>query len=152
VGNQSPRDTYRQIADTLRAETKNLAPSSDPIRLGSEAELSDRFHVARNTLRRALNELARDGIIYSVPTKGWFVGRTGGSVTLPDQTAIAAELAQEIEAGHPAPGEKLSTASQIAKRYGVTLYVARQALITLSVKGLAESHHGKGWFVREPNA
>ncbi|WP_414641693.1 GntR family transcriptional regulator [Actinocrinis sp.] len=149
MGSQSPRDTYRQIADTLRAEISDSSLSGEHGRLGSEAELSDRFRVARNTLRRALNELARDGLIYSVPTKGWFVGRPTTDAKPADQTAIAAELAREIQDGHPAPGEKLATAPQIARRYGVTMYIARQALITLSAKGLIESHHGKGWFVCE---
>lgn len=147
AGKQSPRDTYRRIADTLRAEIKDRA-ASDPGRLGTETELSTRFGVARNTLRKALSELSDDGLIYSVPTKGWFIGSVADNAKLPDQESIAAELSREICSGNPAAGEKFTTAPQIARRYGVTVHVARQALITLGAKGLIESQHGKGWYVR----
>ena len=148
MGSQSPRDTYRQIADTLRVEIKGRASSTKATRLGTEAELSARFGVARNTLRRALSELAQDGLIYSVPTKGWFIGNAADSANFPDQGSIAADLAREIDSGRPGPGEKFTTAPQIADRYGVTLHVARQALIALGAKGLIESQHGRGWYVR----
>lgn len=152
MGSRTPRDAYRQIAEALRIEIKALRPSAEPTRLGSEAELASRFEVARNTLRRALAELARDGLVHSVPTKGWFVGRADQSTTKLDQREIAAKLAEGIRNGDPGPGEKLTTAPQIAQRYGVTLHVARQALMTLDAQGLIESRHGKGWFVRTPNA
>ena len=74
AGKQSPRDTYRQIADTLRAEMSDRLRDDKSARLGTESQLTARFGVARNTLRKALPELAQDGLIYSVPTKGWFVG------------------------------------------------------------------------------
>jgi DNA-binding GntR family transcriptional regulator len=148
VGNKSPRDTYRQVADTLRAEIKNSPAAETPVRLGTETELSLRFGVARNTLRKALSGLAQDGLVYSVPTKGWFIGSVTSVVSSPDQTSIAADLAREIKSGHPGPGEKLATAPQIASRYGVTLHVARQALIALGAQGLIESQHGRGWYVR----
>ena len=151
AGKQSPRDTYRRIADTLRAEIKDRVDGDAPARLGTEAELSARFGVARNTLRKALSDIAQDGLIYSVPTKGWFIGSVADITKSPNQESIAAELSLEIGSGHPAPGEKFTTAPQIARRYGVTVHVARQALITLGAKGLIESQHGRGWYARSSN-
>lgn len=148
MGNQAPRDAYRQIAEALRSEIKNYRTDGEPRRLGSEAELSRRFAVARNTLRRALLELAKDGLVYSIPTKGWFIGDRAQASERPSHKEIAARLAKDIEAGRTGPGEKLTTAPHIAELYGVTLHVARQALISLNAQGLIESRHGKGWFVR----
>lgn len=151
AGKQSPRDTYRQIADTLRTEIGNQPHATEPARLGTESDLASRFGVARNTLRKALSDLAQEGLIYSVPTKGWFVGSLTKNTQSPTQDSIAAELAGEISSGHPSPGEKFTTAPQIARQYGVSLHVARQALISLGAKGLIESQHGRGWFVRLPS-
>ena len=149
MGSQSPRDTFRQIADRLREEVATIKPTdSEPAKLGSESELSTRFGVARNTLRKALSELARDGLIYSLPTKGWYVSQPGEQQGAPDHLAIAAELATGIRSGQPGPGEKLTTAPKIAARFGVSMHTARQALLTLGAQGLIESQHGKGWYVK----
>lgn len=146
--NRSPRDTYRQVADKLRAEIKRQPVRDSLIRLGTETELSARFGVARNTLRRALLELAQDGLIHSVPAKGWFIGSASDAPSAPDHESLVNDLASEITSGKLSSGEKLSTAPQIASRYGVTLHAARQALASLAAKGLIESQHGKGWYVR----
>jgi GntR family transcriptional regulator len=42
-------------------------------RLASERELGERFEVARNTLRRALTELAERGLLEARGRSGWFV-------------------------------------------------------------------------------
>jgi len=153
VGSQSPRDTFRQIADKLREEVAAVKPTgSGPAKLGSETELSARFGVARNTLRKALSELARDGLVYSLPTKGWYISQPGTREEPPDHLAIAAKLATEIRAGEPGPGEKLTTAPQIASRFGVSLHTARQSLLALGAQGLIESQHGKGWYVKPSDA
>ena len=44
-------------------------------RLPSEREFCDQFSVSRITIRQALNELMRDGLIESVPGKGTFVAK-----------------------------------------------------------------------------
>jgi GntR family transcriptional regulator len=63
---------YRKIANALRKEitSRRLAAHT---RLSSEPELSRRFNVARETVRRALDQLQRDGIIYSRRAVGRFV-------------------------------------------------------------------------------
>src|SRR5258708_19206497 len=150
MSGQSPRDTYRQIADVLRGEIAAARLAGSPLdRLGTEFELAARFNVARNTVRKALGELARNGLIHSTPTKGWFVGRASDGRPAVTSTTIAADLAEELRAGHHPADSKFTTAPTIAARYGVTLHAARLALIALGAQGLIESRHGKGWFVRK---
>jgi len=70
----SPIPLYIQFKEYLldRIEQGELEPGQ---RLPSEREFCDRFDVSRITIRQALGELARDGLICSVPGKGTFVTR-----------------------------------------------------------------------------
>jgi GntR family transcriptional regulator len=63
---------YRQIATRLREEiaTGAFEPSG---RLPSEAEIGLRFSVSRVTVRQALDDLARDGLIERRKGKGTYV-------------------------------------------------------------------------------
>jgi GntR family transcriptional regulator, phosphonate transport system regulatory protein len=63
---------WRRIADTLRQEIGG--PDYPPgARLPTEAELSARFSVNRHTVRRALEELSRAGLIRVEQGRGTFV-------------------------------------------------------------------------------
>ncbi len=55
------------MADMLSDDVK------DGDRLDSERKMMRRFGVTRDTLRRAFEELRREGLIYSVPASGHFV-------------------------------------------------------------------------------
>ncbi|MCS7316066.1 MAG: GntR family transcriptional regulator [Bryobacterales bacterium] len=62
---------YRAIAEILRREiARRLVPH---LRLPSESQLARRFRAARETIRRALAELQRDGLVYSRRGAGSFV-------------------------------------------------------------------------------
>ncbi|MEJ1978946.1 MAG: phosphonate metabolism transcriptional regulator PhnF [Acetobacteraceae bacterium] len=63
---------WRQIADSLQAEiiAGRLQPGA---RLPTEAVLAARFAVNRHTIRRALEELSRDGLITVEQGRGSFV-------------------------------------------------------------------------------
>ncbi|MCX4686177.1 winged helix-turn-helix domain-containing protein [Kitasatospora purpeofusca] len=63
---------FRQVAAILAAEIKagKLAPGSP---VPSEANLSERFGVARNTVRAALGVLRDDGLVHTVPSRGTYV-------------------------------------------------------------------------------
>jgi GntR family phosphonate transport system transcriptional regulator len=69
---QSGMTLWRQIAETLRRE---IGGSGHPpgARLPTEAELSARFAVNRHTVRRALEELSRNGLIRVEQGRGTFV-------------------------------------------------------------------------------
>lgn len=70
----SPIPLYIQFKEYLLdwIERGELEPGQ---RLPSEREFCDQFGVSRITIRQALNELTRDGLIQSVPGKGTFVAR-----------------------------------------------------------------------------
>jgi GntR family phosphonate transport system transcriptional regulator len=63
---------WRQIADRLRAEIASGA-SKPGAQLPTEAELSARFNVNRHTVRRALEELSRDGLVRVEQGRGTFI-------------------------------------------------------------------------------
>jgi GntR family transcriptional regulator, phosphonate transport system regulatory protein len=63
---------WRQIADTLHAEIV-AGRLSAGARLPTEAALAARFAVNRHTVRRALEELSRDGLVTVEQGRGSFV-------------------------------------------------------------------------------
>ncbi|MFG2906214.1 GntR family transcriptional regulator [Kitasatospora sp. NPDC048286] len=68
----APEWPYRQIATTLRTEIR--AGLWEPgKRLSTEKALCERFGVARETLRRALDCLREDGLIFTIPHRGTYV-------------------------------------------------------------------------------
>jgi GntR family transcriptional regulator len=68
----NPVSLYRQIADQLRADIARgeFEPAG---RLPSEAEMVARFNVSRVTVRLALDDLEREGLIERRKGKGTFV-------------------------------------------------------------------------------
>jgi GntR family phosphonate transport system transcriptional regulator len=69
---QSGLTLWRQISETLRQEIGG-ADYPPGARLPTEAELSARFNVNRHTVRRALEELSRGGLIRVEQGRGSFV-------------------------------------------------------------------------------
>jgi DNA-binding GntR family transcriptional regulator len=68
-----PLAPYRQLADIIRQRitTGQLPPGS---RI-TESDLTEEFEVARNTARRALAVLRDEGLVYTVPQRGTYVGQ-----------------------------------------------------------------------------
>lgn len=89
-----PRPAYVQIADDLRASIASgeLAP---PARLPSQRDLAERYGVAPETLRRAVDILAREGLVSAGSTRGTFILRTPEDA--PDIPSELAELRERIE-------------------------------------------------------
>jgi DNA-binding GntR family transcriptional regulator len=71
INRHADRPVYRQLSGLIEARLAATARPGD--RLPSEAELSRRFRVNRLTVRRALDELNRRGIIETIHGKGSFV-------------------------------------------------------------------------------
>lgn len=63
---------YVQIAEHICEEIRSGVLAVDD-RLASEPELSQRYAVGINTLRRAIRHLREQGIVETVPAKGTFV-------------------------------------------------------------------------------
>ena len=61
---------------------------------------------------------------------------------------IAQELRQQIQSGHPGPGEQLPTELELGERYEASRNTVRDAIKWLSVNGLVETRAGQGTFVR----
>lgn len=72
INHNGPALLWRQVADDLTADmdTDALPPGA---RLPSEAELSERYQVARVTIRRAIAELVEQGRLTVVHGRGTFV-------------------------------------------------------------------------------
>ncbi len=62
----------------LRERLADHAPGSA---LPSETSLAAEFGVVRNTVRRALSELERDGLIVTLPDRGRAAGEPAGTTT-----------------------------------------------------------------------
>jgi GntR family transcriptional repressor for pyruvate dehydrogenase complex len=65
---------------------------------------------------------------------------------------VADILKENILSGKLKEGERLSTQEELARQFGVSRTVMREALRTLSSLGLIESRQGRGTFVRSPDA
>jgi DNA-binding GntR family transcriptional regulator len=149
----SPRATawgaYKDITAALRGRIAGgeFAPGAP---LPSESALCSEYKVARNTLRRALDQLADEGLIAVQPGRGRIVA-TGEATArpVPQYRTMAADLRTAIETGELQPGDALPSESALAERYGVSRGTARHALAELDGAGLVESIHGKGRFVRD---
>lgn len=61
---------------------------------------------------------------------------------LPEQ--VADILAGRIESGELAPGEMLPSEAELARRFGVSRPVIREALSRLKFEGMVDSHQGRG--------
>ncbi|GAA0397527.1 hypothetical protein Acor_74740 [Acrocarpospora corrugata] len=85
----NPRAAYLQIADDLRREVKAGRFKAGE-RLPARRQLAQRYGVAIETVRRALDELAHEGIIGAQSTRGTYV------IKVPDRAELPSELQQVI--------------------------------------------------------
>lgn len=65
------RVAYRELADTIRAGIRSGSYPTNAA-LPTESQLSDRYGLSRTTVRRALQDLVSEGLIYRIPGKGTF--------------------------------------------------------------------------------
>ena len=70
----SPVPLYTQVKENLR---ERILDGSYPAhaKLPAESELSAIFGVSRITVRQALNDLQKEGVIFKIPGKGTFVSK-----------------------------------------------------------------------------
>jgi GntR family transcriptional repressor for pyruvate dehydrogenase complex len=104
--------------------------------------------------RRITKAPAADGILYSVPTI------TGPGAVKEDEMPmykavrasrlyeqIVEQIEQSIREGKLKPGEQLLAERELAQQFGVSRTAVREAVKTLSEKGLVEAYSGRGTFV-----
>jgi GntR family phosphonate transport system transcriptional regulator len=83
---------WRQIAQLLQAEIAALPPGQ---RLPTEAELSARFTVNRHTVRRAIEDLERRGLIRVEQGRGSFVAEETIDYRLSPRTRFSETIARD---------------------------------------------------------
>lgn len=138
---------YPQIADRLRERIVSGVYAAGAA-LPSEAALCVEFHVARNTVRRALADLEAGGLIVTVPSKGRLVLAGDQSVRMAYRyEMIARDLRGRIERGDLAPGDLLPSEAELRWLHEASRNTVRQAFAELEREGLIVARHGKGRFV-----
>ena len=102
VDRSSPLPLYHQVREALLAMLK-----AGPYQPGSlfltEQELSERFEVSRITIRRAIDELVREGYLIAKQGKGTFVAKSKIQRHMSLLKSFSEEMTEE---GHK-PGSKL---------------------------------------------
>lgn len=85
-----PRPAYQQIADDLRERIKSgrLKPGD---RLPSRKTIAEEYSVAPETVKKAQDELAREGLITAKSTRGTFV------LKAPEEAEPSAEFLAVME-------------------------------------------------------
>jgi GntR family transcriptional regulator len=73
ISDTSPTPKYSQLSRILQDLIENELRLDEL--LPSEREISERFGVARMTVRQAVDQLVAEGRVYKVPGKGTFVAR-----------------------------------------------------------------------------
>lgn len=90
----SPVPLYNQLRELLRARILDgtYVPTS---RMPSEYELCERFGVSRITVRQALNDLQKEGLIFKIHGKGTFVAKPKVYQNISSLQGLAESLAYQ---------------------------------------------------------
>lgn len=70
VSREDPLPLYHQLREILLREIQQLKPGDQ---IPSEPILAHRYRVSKGTVKQAIQELVRDGLLYRVQGKGTFV-------------------------------------------------------------------------------
>lgn len=157
VDHYTDRPAYLQIADQLRdrLDTGDLRPGD---KLPSESQLMGEFLSSRSTVRHALKQLARDGLVESTQGIGVFVRARSGTKRLvardpaallkrpsnaPDQGLLAADATrQDFHYAVQVRRAEVPASESVARLLAVepgTLVFARKRVVWLQPP--ASKHH-----------
>ncbi|SEN11458.1 GntR family transcriptional regulator [Nonomuraea pusilla] len=146
--------TYVRIAEDIRSRIRQGDPPVGAL-LPSEAVLARTYGVARGTVRQAVAELERVGLVASEAGRGRRVmgeGTPGARRAASTQyETVAEELRKRIESGELVPGRQLPSEAAMADGLGVSKGTVRQALHLLASEQMIAAVHGRGWFVGGPD-
>ena len=89
----APVPLYNQLKELLRAQILDgtYAPET---RMPSESELGEHFHVSRITVRQALGDLQKEGLIFKIHGKGTFVSKPKAFQNVSTLQGLAESLVQ----------------------------------------------------------
>ena len=77
INQRMPRLLWQQVADDLRSDIESGELEIDA-RLPGELELASQYGVSRDTIRRAILELATEGLLVVLHGRGTFVVKQRG--------------------------------------------------------------------------
>src|SRR5262245_41688878 len=121
-----PRPAYKELADRLRTAVERGAAD---VQLPTEAELSRRHGLSRQTVRRAYQDLVADGVVRRIPGRGTFPVPPGPYVrslgSLEDLMAQPRDTEFELVAPLRAVDEPYQGAAEKLRTYDVMEVRAR---------------------------
>ncbi len=138
---------FEQLARRLRADLAAGTLPAEGDALASQATLAAHYHVAVPTLRNALGELEKAGLVFSRIGQGWFLAGGPQGVLVRRCSVARTTLREEILGGTLAVGARV-TAPQVAARFDIPLKRAKQVLGALAASGLMQARSGSGSFVK----
>jgi DNA-binding GntR family transcriptional regulator len=134
------------IGSRIRSYLRDESPSVGA-RL-TERFLAERLRVSRSPIRKALQELQRDGTVSRTEAGGYLVARTGADVTVPDVIDQAADDSAYTRIAtdrlNGALPERV-TENALMRRYNLTRGQVSQLLMRISAEGWIASLPGYGW-------
>ncbi|MEV6398007.1 GntR family transcriptional regulator [Streptomyces sp. NPDC051907] len=134
----SPRGTFAQIADVMKAE---IQAKPEMAELPTLATLMEEHGVSRGVALRAFNVLRQEGLAEPAPGGRWRVVREGQSF---DRRSLAEQLADVITRDGIVVGASFPSTSALATRFGVSRPTVTKALGKLEAAGLlSEARQGK---------
>ena len=71
------------------------------------------------------------------------------TTTGPKHRVIEADMATQIKSGRLAVGQRIATAVDVSRKYGVSRNTADRAIVSLTTKGYLERTQGRGTFVAD---
>ena len=73
VNQRDPTPLHEQLADILRADIE-AGKFRESGMLPSESQLQQEHEVSRGTVRRAIETLTDEGLVYTIAARGTFIG------------------------------------------------------------------------------
>ncbi|HSC68742.1 MAG TPA: GntR family transcriptional regulator [Cellvibrio sp.] len=89
----APVPLYNQLKELLRTQILDGTYPSES-RMPSESELGEAFQVSRITVRQALGDLQKEGLIFKIPGKGTFVAKPKAFQNVSTLQGLAESMAQ----------------------------------------------------------
>ncbi|WP_395402766.1 GntR family transcriptional regulator [Pseudoduganella sp. UC29_106] len=116
----SPLPLYAQVKESLR---ERILDGTYPphAQLPAESDIGSRFGVSRITVRQALNDLQKEGVIFKVPGKGTFVSKPKAFQELTQLEGFAEAMSRRgYEIYNRVAGiDSVAAAPQVAQQLGL---------------------------------
>jgi DNA-binding GntR family transcriptional regulator len=160
-----PVAPFRQLAEILKVRIAR-GDWAEGRSIASEMWLVHEYGIARSTVRRALEVLVEERLVWKVPGRGTYVGQPPEdevqlAQTVPSKGTFVADppahvwrqvadwLAHRIDTGELQPGARLEGERELAEQLGVAVGSVRRAVKELREAGVLVTLAAKGTYVAE---